>query len=295
VAATRSNWKPNERLRPRRRGTRLRAPVVVHRLPTPPASEGFHRCARHQTVRLARSPSGSFLALAVTGASILMAASGVLLGAEPGNRTVSHAVVTQLVFTIGWLVLSLVCGMIAGTHPQPSAPCGQRRGASARRKLRDRPPRRPVFRCGLLHDRRHPARNERLDCSSSTTSNKSSKSTRSTSMSPTCETCSSTCSCTRSPSGAPRSSGGMHGSTMPRSRRGRSACAAALNRNPYTQMMRTRLHRSLVPGLDEGDVRDRAREFFPVGFLELGLNELALLLSIENVAELVHPLFDQSG
>ena len=59
---------------------------------------------------------GTFITVCVAGASILLAASGVLLGIEPNKQVVPPEVFTQLSIGVVFLVVSLAFGAFAASY-----------------------------------------------------------------------------------------------------------------------------------------------------------------------------------
>jgi hypothetical protein len=65
---------------------------------------------------MAAQSVGTFVTVSVAGASILIAASGVLLGIEPNKQVVPPEVFTQLSLGIVFLVVSLGAGAVAASY-----------------------------------------------------------------------------------------------------------------------------------------------------------------------------------
>jgi hypothetical protein len=59
---------------------------------------------------------GSAIAISATGASVLMAAVGVLLGLGGGEQRLADQAHSQLVLTAVWLVSSLVCASLCSSY-----------------------------------------------------------------------------------------------------------------------------------------------------------------------------------
>jgi preprotein translocase subunit SecG len=69
-----------------------------------------------EAMGLAVNAVGAFITVSVAGASILLAAVGVLIALEPSGRPIPREVFSDLGLATVWLVVSLICGALAAAY-----------------------------------------------------------------------------------------------------------------------------------------------------------------------------------